>query len=82
MLGEFVIADGPDTDAGFVDYRNLAELGGFDVSGPIALADIMARVGAGEYRVTAYGFDPRGLRWEVPIRVRRQARLVRTRRAL
>ena len=33
--------------------------------GPIALADIMARVGAGEYRVSAHGFEPRGLRWEV-----------------
>lgn len=30
----------------FVEYRNLDELGGFEVSGPIALADIMARVGA------------------------------------
>ncbi|MBA3458724.1 MAG: helix-turn-helix domain-containing protein [Deltaproteobacteria bacterium] len=69
MLGEFVIADGPETDAGFVEYRNLSELGGFDVSGPIALADIMARVGAGEYRVSAYGFDPRGLRWEVFVRL-------------
>lgn len=25
----------------------------------------MARVGAGEYRVSAHGFEPRGLRWEV-----------------
>ena len=65
ILGEFVIPDGPETDAGFVEYRNLSELGGPDVSGPIALADIMARVGAGEYRVSAFGFEPRGLRWEV-----------------
>ncbi len=69
MLGEFVIPDGPETDAGFVEYRNLSELGGFDVSGPIALADIMARVGAGEYRVSAYGFEPRALRWEVFVRL-------------
>jgi len=69
MLGEFVIPDGPEIDAGFVEYRNLSELGGFDVSGAIALADIMARVGAGEYRVSAYGFDPRGLRWEVFVRL-------------
>ncbi len=69
MLGEFVIPDGPETDAAFVEYRNLAELGGFDVSGPIALADIVARVGAGEYRVSAYGFEPRGLRWEVFVRL-------------
>ncbi len=68
MVGEFVL---PDEDGGnsFVEYRNLCELGGFDVSGPIALADIMARVGAGEYRVSAYGFDPRGLRWEVFVRL-------------
>jgi DNA-binding transcriptional MerR regulator len=69
MLGEFVIPDGPETDAGFVEYRNLSELGGFDVSGPIALADIMARFGAGEYRVSAFGFEPRGLRWEVFVRL-------------
>ncbi|MBA3461241.1 MAG: helix-turn-helix domain-containing protein, partial [Deltaproteobacteria bacterium] len=31
MLGELVIPDGPETDAGFVEYRNLSELGGFDV---------------------------------------------------
>lgn len=69
VLGELVISDGPETDAGFVEYRNLSELGGFDVSGPIALADIMARVGAGEYRVSAFGFEPRGLRWEVFVRL-------------
>ncbi len=39
------------------------------MSGPIALADIMARAGAGEYRVSAFGFDPRGLRWEVFVRM-------------
>jgi hypothetical protein len=64
-IGEFVIPEGTEKDAGFVEYRNLCELGGFDVSGPIAVADILARVGAGEYRVSAYGFDPRGMRWEV-----------------
>ena len=69
MVGEFVIPEGTDKDAGFVEYRNLLELGGFDVSGPIAIADIVARVGAGEYRVSAYGFEPRGLRWEVFVRL-------------
>ena len=68
MLGEFVLSDDADTNA-FVEYRNLSELGGFDVTGPIAIADILARVGAGEYRVSAYGFDPRGLRWEVFVRM-------------
>jgi len=69
LLGEFMIPDGPAANAGFVEYRNLSELGGFDVSGPIALADIVARVGAGEYRMSAYGFEPRGLRWEVFVRL-------------
>lgn len=65
-IGEFVIPmyDDPDCDA-FQEYRNLAELGGFTVSGPIELSEIASRVGAGEYRVSAYGFDPPGLRWEV-----------------
>jgi len=54
---------------GLVEYRNLCELGGFDVSGPISVADITARVGAGEYRVSAYGFEPRGLLWEVFVRL-------------
>jgi DNA-binding transcriptional MerR regulator len=68
MVGEFMIPD--DNSAhGLLEYRNLTELGGFTASGPIALADIVARVGAGEYRVTAYGFEPRGLRWEVIVRL-------------
>jgi len=68
VVGELVIPDDADAN-GFVEYRNLCELGGFDASGPIAIADILARVGAGEYRVSAYGFDPRGLRWEVFVRL-------------
>ena len=39
------------------------------MSGPVTVADILARVGAGEYRVSAYGFEPRGLRWEVFVRL-------------
>ena len=68
MLGEFMISEGTGADA-FVEYRNLCELGGFDVTGPSSVADIVARVGAGEYRVSAYGFEPRGLRWEVFVRL-------------
>lgn len=70
MVGELAMPDANDpSPASFVEYRNLCELGGFDVSGPIAVADLLARVGAGEYRVSAYGFEPRGLRWEVFVRL-------------
>jgi DNA-binding transcriptional MerR regulator len=68
MVGEFVVPEDTEGNA-FVEYRNLSELGGFDVSGPISIADVMARVGAGEYRVSAFGFEPRGLRWEVFVRL-------------
>src|SRR5688572_29614470 len=67
VVGEVVVFEGAESD-GFVEYRNLCELGGFDVSGPLAVADI-ARVGAAEYRVSAYGFEPHGLRWEVYVRM-------------
>lgn len=73
MVGELVIPEDTEKDAGFVEYRNLCELGGFDVSGPVTVADILARVGAGEYRVSAYGFEPRGLRWEVFVRLGEEA---------
>jgi hypothetical protein len=68
VVGDLMIPYEADPN-GFVEYRNLCELGGFDASGPIVIADILARVGAGEYRVSAYGFDPRGLRWEVFVRL-------------
>jgi DNA-binding transcriptional MerR regulator len=68
LVGEFVVPENASGNA-FVEYRNLSELGGFDVSGPISIADVMARVGPGEYRVSAFGFDPRGLRWEVFVRL-------------
>jgi hypothetical protein len=68
MIGGFVIPEDASAN-GFVEYRNLCELGGFDASGPLAVADLIARVGAGEYRVSAYGFEPRGLRWEVFVRL-------------
>jgi len=72
MRNDFMIPDETNVN-GCVEYRDLRELGGFTVSGPVALADIVARVGAGEYRVTAYGFDPRGLRWEVFVRLGEEA---------
>lgn len=65
VVGECVVPDGTEEHAGFVEYRNLCELGGFFVCGPITLAEITGRIGAGEYRVSAYGLDSPGLRWEV-----------------
>lgn len=46
-------------------YAEVVELGGFHVSGPCEVAEITRRFGPGDYRVTAYGFDPPGLRWEL-----------------
>lgn len=45
-------------------YPEVVELGGFLVAGPCTLHEIVCRFGAGDYRVTAYGFEPAGLRWE------------------
>lgn len=55
---DYMIEDG-------TEYRFLVELGGFLVTEPIGIEEITRRAGAGTYRVTAYGFDPPGLRWEV-----------------
>jgi hypothetical protein len=49
------------------EYAWIVELGGFQVSGPCTADEIVRRYGHGSYRVTAYGFDPAGLRWEVLI---------------
>lgn len=53
-------ADGEDAE-----FADVLELGGFHASGPCARTEITDRYGRGDYRVTAYGFDPPGLRWEV-----------------
>jgi hypothetical protein len=50
------------------DYASIVELGGFLVSGPCATSEITRRYGPGSYRVTSFGFDPPGLRWELFIR--------------
>jgi hypothetical protein len=47
------------------DYAWLVELGGFHASGPLTADDIVRRYGPGSYRVTAYGFAPPGVLWEV-----------------
>ncbi|HWO18394.1 MAG TPA: hypothetical protein VNO30_06445 [Kofleriaceae bacterium] len=65
-LGEYFISDDKEEfSTSFAEYRNLAELGGFVVSGPTTISEITRRVGAGEYRVSAYGLDVPGMRWEV-----------------
>lgn len=48
-----------------VEYNEVVELGGFHVSGPCATHEITRRFGPGDYRVTAYGFDPPALCWEL-----------------
>lgn len=48
-----------------IQYAWIVELGGFHVSGPCTPSEITRRFGLGDYRVTAYGFDPPGLRWEL-----------------
>jgi hypothetical protein len=47
------------------EYVDILELGGFQVAGPIKTDEITNRFGAGEFRISAYGFDPPGIRWEV-----------------
>jgi DNA-binding transcriptional MerR regulator len=50
---------------GEYEYARVHELGGFHVSGPCSVEEITRRYGPGSYRVTAYGFEPSGLRWEL-----------------
>jgi len=65
-LDDYIIQEGKEEPSiSFAEYRNLAELGGFVVSGPVAISEITRRVGAGKYRVSAYGLDVPGMRWEV-----------------
>jgi hypothetical protein len=45
-------------------YPEVVEGGGFLVAGPCTLDEIVRRFGPGDYRITAYGFEPAGLRWE------------------
>lgn len=54
-----------DFQHGELEFIEVVELGGFHVSGPCALEEITRRFGPGDYRITAYGFDPPGLRWEL-----------------
>jgi hypothetical protein len=60
---------GADYETGNGSTRHLVELGGFVVSGPATITQIVDRYGGGAFRITAYGLDPRGLRWEVLVQV-------------
>jgi hypothetical protein len=55
------------------EYAWLVEVGGFYVSGPCSCDEILRRYGPGSYRVTAYGFEPAGVRWEVLVEGLRDA---------
>lgn len=52
-------------------YPDVVELGGFHVAGPCAIAEIERRFGRGDYRVTAYSFEPPGAHSEIWPRVGR-----------
>jgi hypothetical protein len=64
-IGEYVIPENEAANANFVEYRNLSELGGFIVKGPVSVSEITDRFGVGEYRVSAFGLEDGALRWEV-----------------
>jgi len=48
-----------------IEFADVIELGGFHAAGPLTVADLVARFGRGDFRVTAFGFAPPCLRWEV-----------------
>jgi hypothetical protein len=54
-----------DFQHGELEFIEIIELGGFHVGGPCTVDEITRRFGAGDYRITAYGFEPPGLRWEL-----------------
>lgn len=54
-----------DFQHGDLEFIEIVELGGFHVSGPCTIDEVTRRFGPGDYRVTAYGFEPPGLRWEL-----------------
>jgi hypothetical protein len=60
---------GADYETGNGSTRHLVELGGFVVLGPATIKQIVDRYGGGAFRITAYGLEPRGLRWEVLVQV-------------
>lgn len=72
-LGDDEMTENPAAPLGWGELRRVVELGGFLVMGSIPPAEIARRYGAGDFRITAYGFDPPGVRWEVFARIERDA---------
>src|SRR5262245_42672582 len=54
-----------DFQHGEREFIEIVELGGFHVAGPCSVDEITRRFGAGDYRITAYGFEPPSLRLEL-----------------
>jgi len=55
------------------EFISVSELGGFHVSGPCTTTEIIRRFGPGSYRVSAFGLEPSGIRWEVLVEGLRDA---------
>ena len=51
-----------------VDFADVVELGGFHASSGYTLEDLTKRFGRGDFRVSAYGFVPPALLWEVIVK--------------
>ncbi|HET9622455.1 MAG TPA: MerR family transcriptional regulator [Kofleriaceae bacterium] len=62
------VFSGPDAGGGDAEFASVDELGGFLVFGPCEPTEITDRYGGGDFRITAYGFEPSGLRWEALVR--------------
>jgi transcriptional regulator with XRE-family HTH domain len=58
----------PTPEGDDAEFAWVSELGGFHVSGPCDVSEIVRRFGKGDYRITAYGLNPPGLRWEVIVK--------------
>lgn len=72
-LGDDDMTANESAPLGWGELRRLVELGGFLAMGPIPAAEIARRYGAGDFRITAYGFDPPGVRWEAFATIERDA---------
>jgi transcriptional regulator with XRE-family HTH domain len=58
----------PTPEDGEAEYAWVSELGGFHVAGSCDVGEMVRRFGKGDFRITAYGFNPPGLLWEVIVK--------------